>query len=116
MENPDIINTNEQCDSPVYVETSPVSSPVFVSKETEHESLTQFMEKLILPTLNDDLLLSNTTRNNVTNVEDNNVSATTIVTSSPSNASSVEHVSVNIPETTTEMVTIVVKDFKYCQE
>ena len=83
------------------------------------------MEKLILPTLNDDILLSNTTRNNVTNVtnvEEKNVSSTTLITSSPSNASSVEHVSVNIHETTpatvttTEMVTIVIKDFKYCQE
>uniref|UniRef100_A0A6C0EYS0 Uncharacterized protein n=1 Tax=viral metagenome TaxID=1070528 RepID=A0A6C0EYS0_9ZZZZ len=123
MENSDIINTNEQCDSPVYVSSnvnSPVNSPVFVSKETEHESLTQFTEKLILPTLNDDLILSNTSHNNVTNVEEKNVSATTNVTSSSSNAVSVEHVSANTPEimteTTTEMVTVVIKDFKYCQE
>ena len=87
MENTDIINTNEQCDSPVYVSSnvnSPVNSPVFVSKE-EHKYLTQFTEKLILPTLNDDILLSNTTRNNVTNVEDKNVSSPTPITSSSSN-------------------------------
>lgn len=134
MENPDIINTNEQCDSPVYVSSnvnSPVNSPVFVSKETVHESSTQFTEKLILPTLNDDIIISDTYRKNV---EDKNVSATTIVTSSSSNVILIEHVPVNIDETaneitpgtaiananatatTTEMVTIVIKDFKYCQE
>ena len=56
MENPDIVNTNEQCDSPVYVETSPVSSPVFVSKEREidSESSTQVTDKLT-----DKLILKN---------------------------------------------------------
>ena len=129
MENPDIINTNEPCDSPVYVSSnvnSPVNSPVFVSKETIRESSTQFTEKLILPTLNDDILVSDTYRKNV--------SATTIVTSSSSNVILIEDVPVNIDETaneitpateiaiatatarTTEMVTIVIKDFKYCQE
>lgn len=119
MENPDIINTNEQCDSPVYISSnvnSPVNSPVFVSKESEHESSTQFTEKLILPTLNDDILVSDTSRKNVS------ATTTTNVTSSSSNVILIEDVPVNIDETTpttattTEMVTIVVKDFKYCQE
>jgi hypothetical protein len=53
MENTEIVNTNEQCDSPVYVEKSPVSSPVFVSKETDNESFTQVTDKLILPVLDE---------------------------------------------------------------
>jgi hypothetical protein len=124
MENPDIINTNEQCDSPVYVSSnvnSPVNSPVFVSKE-EDKYLTQFTEKLILPTLNDDILVSDTSRKNVS------ATTTTTITSSSSNVILIEDVPVNIDETankitpatanatTTEMVTIVIKDFKYCQE
>ena len=126
MENPDIINTNEQCDSPVYVSSnvnSPVNSPVFVSKE-EDKYLTQFTEKLILPTLNDDILVSDTSRKNVSAT----TTTTTTITSSSSNVILIEDVPVNIDETankitpatanatTTEMVTIVIKDFKYCQE
>ena len=132
MENPDIINTNEQCDSPVYVAShvnSPVNSPVFVSKESESESeyvsSTKFTEKLILPSLNDDdTLLSatvtapTTSPNNVKNVEDKIVSVNTTIASSLPDTNSVEHVSAlaTASETTTEMVTIVIKDFKYCQE
>jgi hypothetical protein len=125
MENQDIINTTEPCDSPVYVSSnvnSPVNSPVFVSKESEHESLTQFTEKLILPTLNDDILVSDTSRKNVS------ATTTTTISSSSSNVILIEDVPVNIDETvnettpatananTTEMVKIVIKDFKYCQE
>jgi hypothetical protein len=125
MENQDIINTPEPCDSPVYVSSnvnSPVNSPVFVSKESEHESLTQFTEKLILPTLNDDILVSDTSRKNVS------ATTTTTISSSSSNVILIEDVPVNIDETvnettpatanatTTEMVKIVIKDFKYCQE
>lgn len=130
MENPDIINTNEQCDSPVYVAShvnSPVNSPVFVSKESDSESeyvsSTKFTEKLILPTLNDDdILLSanapTTSPNSVKNVEDKIVSVNTTIASSLPDTNSVEHVSApaTASETTTEMVTIVIKDFKYCQE
>jgi hypothetical protein len=125
MENPDIINTNEPCDSPVYISSnvnSPVNSPVFVSKETVRESSTQFTEKLILPTLNDDILVSDTSRKNVS------PTTTTTISSSSSNVILIEDVPVNIDETvnettpatanatTTEMVKIVIKDFKYCQE
>jgi hypothetical protein len=125
MENQDIINTTEPCDSPVYVSSnvnSPVNSPVFVSKESEHESLTQFTEKIILPTLNDDILVSDTSRKNVS------ATTTTTISSSSSNVILIEDVPVNIDETvnettpatananTTEMVKIVIKDFKYCQE
>ena len=127
MENQDIINTNEPCDSPVYVSSnvnSPVNSPVFVSKESEHESSTQFTEKLILPTLNDDIIVSDTSRKNVSAT----TTTTTTISSSSSNVILIEDVPVNIDETvnettpatananTTEMVKIVIKDFKYCQE
>ena len=141
MENPDIINTNEQWDSPVYVASpvnSPVNSPVFVSKESEHASYTQFTEKLILPILNDDdILLSNIVSNNVKNIEDKNISVNTNTntnTYETTNVISTEHVNTPVAApavaptptpavaaatmtaTTTEMVTIVIKDFKYCQE
>jgi hypothetical protein len=127
MENQDLIKTNEPCDSPVYVSSnvnSPVNSPVFVSKESEHESSTQFTEKLILPTLNDDIIVSDTSRKNVSAT----TTTTTTISSSSSNVILIEDVPVNIDETvnettpatananTTEMVKIVIKDFKYCQE
>ena len=136
MENSDIINTNEQCDSPVYVSSainSPVNSPVFVSKESESEyvSSTKFTEKLILPSLNDDdILLSvtapTTAPNNVKNVEDKIVSVNTM-THEIVNVNSIENTNAMITTTSasvsasasaslTEMVTIVIKDFKYCQE
>lgn len=143
MENPDIINTNEQWDSPVYVASpvnSPVNSPVFVSKESEHASYTQFTEKLILPILNDDdILLSNIVSNNVKNIEDKNISVNTntntntyettnVISTEPVNTPAVAQTPAVAPTptpavaaatttaTTTEMVTIVIKDFKYCQE
>jgi hypothetical protein len=124
MENPEIINTNEHCDSPVYVEMSPVSSPVFVSKEreTDSESSTQvkdkLTDKLILPQLNESLLLPI--------IETNSSSSSTVPTSptspSPSAAPTTTHT--HTPTTTTsaatttstEMVTIVIKDLNYCYE
>jgi hypothetical protein len=123
MENSDIINTNEQCDSPVYVASpinSPVNSPVFVSKESVNESSTQFTEKLILPSLNEEYVLSDDSSNNTKNTLMNeivnvnysesiseNIVATTVATTV---ATATE------TATATEMVTIVIKDFKYCQE
>ena len=48
---------NETCDSPVYVDTtpisSPVSSPVIISKGSNHEWNAQVTDKLILPELNE---------------------------------------------------------------
>lgn len=125
MENSDIINTNEQCDSPVYVASpinSPVNSPVFVSKESVNESSTQFTEKLILPSLNEEYVLSddssnntkNTLMNEIVNVNysesiNENIVATTVATT-------VATATTIATATATEMVTIVIKDFKYCQE
>ena len=108
MENPDIINTNEQCDSPVYVETSPVSSPVFVSKETGSESYIS-NEPLITP-----IVETNNSSSSVvptTPVISSTTSASTASTAAPSSTAVASSES-----TSTEMITVVIKDFTYCQE
>lgn len=127
MENSEIINTNEHCDSPVYVETSPVSSPVFVSKEREidSESSTQvtdkLTDKLILPQLNESLLLPITSTNNVVN-KDVPVNSSTLPTTPipPTNITTTAHTpsttTSTATTTSTEMVTIVIKDLNYCYE
>lgn len=118
MENIDIVNTNEQCDSPVYVEKSPVSSPVFVSKETDNESSTQVTDKLILPILDESLIHPI--------VDTNSLSSSTVPTSptapiapsaptTKSNESNTTHIH-SETSGTREMITVVVKDFAYCQE
>lgn len=118
MENTEIVNTNEQCDSPVYVEKSPVSSPVFVSKETDNESSTQVTDKLILPVLDE---------SHIHPIVDTGSSSSSTVPTSPtapiapsapttqSNKSNTTHTSAETSETR-EMITVVVKDFAYCQE
>jgi hypothetical protein len=118
MENTEIVNTNEQCDSPVYVEKSPVSSPVFVSKETDNESSTQVTDKLILPVLDE---------SHVHPIVDTNSSTSSTVPTSPtapttpsapttqSNKSNTTHIQ-SETSGTREMITVVVKDFAYCQE
>lgn len=118
MENTEIVNTNEQCDSPVYVEKSPVSSPVFVSKETDNESSTQVTDKLILPVLDE---------SHVHPIVDTNSSTSSTVPTSPtaptspsapttqSNKSNTTHIQYETSGTR-EMITVVVKDFAYCQE
>ncbi len=118
MENTEIVNTNEQCDSPVYVEKSPVSSPVFVSKETDSESSTQVTDKLILPVLDE---------SHIHPIVDTNSSSSSTVPTSPtapttpsapttqSNKSNTTHIQ-SETSGTREMITVVVKDFAYCQE
>ena len=118
MENTEIVNTNEQCDSPVYVEKSPVSSPVFVSKETDNESSTQVTDKLILPVLDE---------SHIHPIVDTGSSSSSTVPASPtsptspsapatqSNKSNTTHTPAETSETR-EMITVVVKDFAYCQE
>lgn len=118
MENTEIVNTNEQCDSPVYVEKSPVSSPVFVSKETDNESSTQVTDKLILPILDE---------SHIHPIVDTGSSSSSTVPTSPtsptspsapatqSNKSNTTHTPAETSETR-EMITVVVKDFAYCQE
>ena len=104
MENPDITNTNEQRDSPVYVEVSPVSSPVFVSKETGSESYIS-NEPLIHPI-----------------IETNSSSSSSTVPASPTAplahaapTSSSTHTA-SSDSTSMEIITVVIKDFSYCQE
>ena len=105
MENSEVINTNEHCDSPVYVETSPVSSPVFVSKETGSGSDSYISnEPLINPI-----------------IETNSSSSSTASTSatsptSPTTAPTHNAVATSSESTSTEMVTIVIKDLNYCYE
>ena len=118
MENTEIVNTNEQCDSPVYVEKSPVSSPVFVSKETDNESSTQVTDKLILPVLDE---------SHIHPIVDTGSSSSSTVPTSPtastspsapttqSNKSNTTHIQ-SETSGTREMITVVVKDFAYCQE
>ena len=118
MENTEIVNTNEQCDSPVYVEKSPVSSPVFVSKETDNESSTQVTDKLILPILDE---------SHIHPIVDTGSSSSSTVPTSPTSpiapsaptAQSNKSNTTHTPDETSgtrEMITVVVKDFAYCQE
>jgi hypothetical protein len=113
MDKTDIIDVNEKCDSPVYVETSPVSSPVFISKNDVSliEPSSDITQKLILP------LLDTTTITIVTDENDKNVSKDF---ESPSTKESEKSSSnnVNVSENTVSSVAVnnVVKDFNYCKE
>ena len=110
MEHTDIVNVNETCESPVYVETSPVSSPVIISKNSDHEWITQVTDKLILPELNElDI-------RGVVEASDSKPSDVSTVSNLPSVDNNIP---VKIPSEashSTEMVTIVIKDFAYCKE
>ena len=134
METPDIVNTNEQCDSPVYVERSPVASPVFVSKNTDTDTdkvvSSQVTDKLILPALNMTLLSNDTNVDDTKNKDKHNDKDKDVLlhSSSPSSSStptSPDTSSSATPSdptlapnnaTSVEMVTIVIKDLKYCHE
>ena len=107
---------NETCDSPVYVDTtpisSPVSSPVIISKGSNHEWDVHVTDKLILPELNETDIRgvpepNNSVSSNATNVTSHDTTTTT------------DNKDVNIQVENShgkEMVTIVVKDFAYCKE
>ena len=107
---------NETCDSPVYVDTtpisSPVSSPVIISKGSNHEWDVHVTDKLILPELNETDIRgvpepNNSASSNATNVTSRDTTTTT------------DNKDVNIQAENShgkEMVTIVVKDFAYCKE
>ena len=118
MENAEIVNTNEQCDSPVYVEKSPVSSPVFVSKETDNESSIQVTDKLILPVLDESHIhpIIDTSRSSSSTVPTSpTVPHTPSAPTTQSNKSNTTDIQSENSETT-EMITVVIKDFAYCQE
>jgi hypothetical protein len=114
MESTNILDTNETCDSPVYVDTtpisSPVSSPVIISKGSNHEWSAQVTDKLILPELNE---------TDIRGVPDPNNSASSNATNVPSHDTTTDNKDVNIQVENShskEMITIVVKDFAYCKE
>jgi hypothetical protein len=123
MESTNILDANETCDSPVYVDTtpisSPVSSPVIISKGSNHEWNAQVTDKLILPELNESDILGvpeahhHSTPSSVPSNVNNTPSSenATPVTVTPND--------VNITSDGRdgkEMVTVVVKDFTYCKE
>ena len=124
METTEIVNTNEGCDSPVYVEKSPVSSPVFVSKNKDTDSDTtpslQVTDKLILPALNMTLLSNDTSVEYVKHNKDKDVlinsSSSSSTPASPSSVTPSNPTLATTNTTTVEMITVVVKDLKYCQE
>ena len=127
METPDIVNTNEQCDSPVYVERSPVASPVFVSKNTDTDTdngvSSQVTDKLILPAMNMTLLSNDTSVENAKDNKDKDVlinsssSSSTPASAAPPLSDSPSHTTLASNNTTSvEMVTVVIKDLKYCHE
>ena len=126
MESTNILDANETCDSPVYVDTtpisSPVSSPVIISKGSNHEWNAQVTDKLILPELNESDI------HGVPEAHHNSTpsSVPSSVNSTPSSENAtpatVTPNDVNITSDGRdgrdgkEMVTIVVKDFTYCKE
>ena len=110
MEHTEIVNVNETCESPVYVETSPVSSPVIISKNSDQQWSVQVTDKLILPELNESDIRG------VVGASDSKPSDVSRVPILPStdNTDNVKKSS-DAPHST-EMVTIVIKDFAYCKE
>lgn len=109
---------NETCDSPVYVDTtpisSPVSSPVIISKGSNHEWNAQVTDKLILPELNESDIRGvpeshhHSTPSSADNTSSANATPVTVTPNDVNIASDGQHGK--------EMVTIVVKDFAYCKE
>ena len=112
MENSEVINTNEHCDSPVYVETSPVSSPVFVSKETGSGSDSYISnEPLINP-----IIETNSSSSSTASTSATSPTSSTSPPAAPTTAPTHNAVATSSESTSTEMVTIVIKDLNYCYE
>lgn len=118
METTNILDTNETCDSPVYVDktplsspiSSPVSSPVIISKGSNHEWDVHVTDKLILPELNEA---------DIRGVPEPNNSASSNATNVTSHDTTTDNKDVNIRVEDShgkEMVSVVVKDFAYCKE
>jgi hypothetical protein len=128
MEKTEIFDIETRCESPVYVETSLVSSPVFVSKHAagQHANTeSDITQKLILPPLDSSMLAPSANNNHslvvgVIDSKDVTVNSVASVASvASSSASSVKRDKEQV-ETKTDggsaMVTEVVKDFNYCKE
>jgi hypothetical protein len=103
------VSIHETCDSPVYVETSPVSSPIVISKDRDHEWAAHVTDKLILPELNESDIRGVVESCSSNSHNDSSASAThTTTLDTPRVKSEETH--------GTEMVTVVIKDFAYCKE
>jgi len=103
------VSVHETCDSPVYVETSPVSSPVVISKHRQHEWAAHVTDKLILPELNESDIRGVVESGSSNSHNDPSASATHTTTPDTPHVKSEETHG-------TEMVTVVIKDFAYCKE
>jgi len=119
METTNILDMNETCDSPVYVDKTPlsspvsssVSSPVIISKGRGHEWDVHVTDKLILPELNEADIRGVPEPHNCTS------SNTTNVPSRDTTTTDNKDVNIRVEDShNKEMVTIVVKDFAYCKE
>lgn len=118
MSKTDKLEESERCESPVYVNKSPISSPVFVSKGQDDPS-SYSIHKLVLPHLD-------TSTISVSNVETDENAKKLLENSTPSSSQPLTSSSLTEPTpevgtnaTSTEMVTVVVtvaKDFNYCKE
>lgn len=122
MSKTDKVEESERCESPVYVNKSPVSSPVFVSKNQDDPSGYP-IQKLVLPSLD-------TSTINVSSVETDENAKKLLENSTASSSQSLTPSSLTEPltksapasdatSTSAEMVTVVVsitKDFNYCKE
>jgi hypothetical protein len=134
MDKTEIFDIENNCESPVYLEnssmsplSSPVSSPVFVSRNPDLyiEPPSDFTQKLILPPLDNSMLPSasasaSTSMSNTKDIDtDKSVTSKDVVvdlsssTSAPTKAEGTKN---EKGEKNTEMVTVVVKDFNYCKE
>lgn len=133
MEKTEIFDIENRCESPVYVETSPVSSPVFVSKHTgQHiNPESDITQKLILPPLDSSMLASNASNNHpqVAGVIDSkDVTVDSVASGAPSRSSPASSpvkgdkdmvVMKPVNGSNANLVTVVVeavKDFNYCKE
>ena len=133
MDKTEIFDIENNCESPVYLEnssmssplSSPVSSPVFVSRNPDLyiESPSDVTQKLILPPLDSSMLPSESAPASNTKETDTDKAVTSknvVVDLSSSTSTSApkkaEEIKNEKSEKSSEMVTIVVKDFNYCKE
>ena len=112
----DELNTGD--DSPILVQTSPVSSPVFVSKDSEAPSSPSTNSgnntiKLVLPEL-DESTISTSQKHTVVGVADVSLKEHTSAEADAKNTTQQTESSSN--KEIQEKVNQVVKDFKYCYQ
>ena len=132
MDKTEIFDIENNCESPVYLEnssmsplSSPVASPVFVSRNPDLyiDPSSDVTQKLILPPLDNSMLpcapASASASNSKDSDNDKAIKSKDVVvdlTSSTSAPSKVEETKNETGEKSTEMITVVVKDLNYCKE